>query len=383
MNKYNTKLGQLLSFIPRSQFEKLVKQTQADKYCKGFTAWQQFVTMVYAQLAKPNGLRSLENSLNSNYTCHYHLGIKKDVKRSTISFANSSRSPDIFEKLFYSLLETLDSGIRKKFRKDFYAVDATEISLNLHDFPWAKFRKTTGGVKVHMKYDLNNSRPDYFFITNANEHENNTLKKMKLKKGDTVAFDKGYCNYKVFGDFCTEGINFVTRLKENAKYDVLESRETSGKLITLDQTIKFTGIQTGKKCPDELRIVKSVDEKTKNEITILTNIFDVTAEEAAKLYRARWNIEIFFKTIKQNLKIKKFYGETENAVKTQIWIAMIVYLLYLKLCQGSSTAGKNFTHFISEFSIGLFERRDLYTWFAGTPPSQKSPVNDFMLEFEF
>ena len=175
------------------------------------------------------------------------------------------------------------------------------------------------GVKIHLKYDINNSLPEYLFITNANEHENNTLKKMNLSKDCTVTFDKGYCNYAVFGDFCCDKIFFVTRLKENAKYRVVEEHKTKNKLITLNQTIEFSGAQTGKKCPFPLRIIKSVDEKTGKKITILTNIFTLTAEYVAKMYRARWNIEIFFKTIKQNLRIKKFFGETENAVKTQIW----------------------------------------------------------------
>lgn len=336
--------------------------------------------MSYAQLASPNGLRSLENLLNSNHSCLYHLGIYKELKRSTISYANNNRSCELFEKLFYSILETLNPCEQKKFRKDFYAVDATEISLNMHDFPWAEFRSTMGGVKVNMKYDINNRVPAYLFITNAKEHENNTLKDMNLKKGNTVAFDKGYCNYQVFDDFCHENILFVTRLKENAIYEVIENRKTSSKLITLDQTIRFTGLQTGKKCPFPLRIIKSIDEKTGNEIMILTNIFNRSAGYVAKLYRARWNIEFFFKTIKQNLRIKKFYGETENAVKTQIWIALIIYLLYLKLRQMSKNTVKNFTHFICELSVCLFQRKDLFEWFARSPPKKVFTVSNLQLE---
>jgi len=272
MNKYNTKFGQLLALIGRPQFDRIVKATNSDKSCKGFSTWQQFVTMAYAQLANPNGLRSLENSLNANHGCLYHLGIHKPVCRSTISYANSNRSPQAFEKLFYSVLATLDRSGRKKFRKDFYAVDATEISLNMHDFPWAEFRSTKGGVKINLKYDINSSAPDFLFIT---------------------------------------------------------------------------------------------------KVAVLTNDFNVSAKYAARLYRARWNIEIFFKAIKQNLRIKKFYGESENAVKTQIWIALIVYLLFLKLRQLSRNEGKNFTHFVSEISVCLFERSDLFEFFSGPPPKAK------------
>ena len=279
-NNYNA-----FALIPdwRPQFERCVKATHADKYCKGFSAWQQFVTMTYAQIVNPHGIRSLEHSLNSNTTCLYHLGISKEVKRSTISYANNTRSPEVFEKLFYSLSSTLNRNERKKFRKKFYGIDATELSLNLHDFPWATFRSTMSGVKIHLKYDINNSLPEYLFITNANEHENNTLKKMNLSKGCTVAFDKGYCNYAVFGDFCRDKIFFVTRLKE-------------------------------------------------------------------------------------------------NAVKTQIWIALIVYLLFMKLRQLCTRPGKNFTDFISELKVCIFERKDLFEWFVGNPPPTVWQSNVFQQE---
>lgn len=375
MNKYNTKIGQLLALVPRPQFEKCVRETQSDKFCKGFSTWKQFVILSYAQIANPKGLRSLADSLNSNRTSLYHLGISKDVKRSTISYANNTRNPEVFERLFYKMLGTLDRGGRKKFRKDFYAVDATEISLNMNDFPWAEFRSTKSGVKINMKYDINNSVPDYLFITNAKEHENNTLDRMRLKRGDTVAIDKGYCNYERFGSFCDQGILFVTRLKDNARYEAVESRRTKSPLVPEDETIVFTGSQTRKKCPHELRRVKSIDEKTGKSIVILTNDFSVSAEYIAKMYRARWNIEIFFKTLKQNLEIEKFFGESENAVKTQIWIALIVYLLYLRLRQLTTFSNKNFSSFICELRVCIFDRRNLFEWFSGSPPDEKPKLS--------
>ena len=168
----------------------------------------------------------------------------------------------------------------------------------------------------------------------------------------TVTFNLGYCNYKTFGNFCEQGVLFVTRLKENAKYEVLEVRETDCEQVPSDETIIFTGTQTKKKCPYRLRRITSIDKKTGHAITILTNIFTVSAAYIAKMYRARWHIEIFFKTIKQNLRIKKFYGQTENAVKTQIWIALIVYLLFLKLCEQCKYDDKNFTYFCLYFESG-------------------------------
>ena len=275
----------------------------------------------------------------------------------------------------YKILGTLDRGGRKKFRKDFFAVAATEISLSINDFPWAEFRSTKGGVKINMKYDINNSVPDYLFITNAKEHENNTLDKMRLKRGDTVAIDKGYCNYERFGSCCDQGILFVTRLKDNARYEVVESRRTKSLLVPDDGTIVFTGSQTRKKCLHELRRVKSIDEKTGKSIVILTNNFSVSAEYIAKLYRARCNIEIFFKTLKQNLEIEKFFGESENAVKAQIWIALIVYLLYLRLHQLTAFSNKNFPSFVCELRVCIFDRRNLFGWFSGSPPDEKPKLS--------
>lgn len=223
----------------------------------------------------PKGLRILADSHNSNRTSLYHLGISKDVKRSTISYENSTRNPEVLERLFYKILGTLDWGGRKKFRKDFFAVDATEVSLSMNDFPWTEFRSTKSGVKINMRYD-------------------------------TVAIDKGYCNYERFGSCCDQGILFVTRLKDNARYEVVESRRIKSPLVPEDGSIVFTGSQTRKKCPHELRRVKSIDEKTGKSIVILTNDFSVSAEYIAKMYRARCNIEIFFKTLKQSLEIEKF-----------------------------------------------------------------------------
>ena len=264
-----------------------------------------------------------------------------------------------------------------------YAIDATEISLHIRDFPWALFRSTIGGIKMHTKYDINGSVPDYLFMTNAKEHENHTLSEMQLSEGDTAAFDKGYCNYKNFGTFCEKGIFFVTRLKENAQYAVIERCLTDSPLIPTDETIVFTGKKTKKSYPYQLRKVVSIDEKTNKSITILTNIFDMNAADIAKLYRARWNIEIFFKTIKQNLRVKKFYGQSKNAVETQIWIALIVYVLYLKLRQMSTYEGKNFTDFISELKVCLFERTDLFSWFVGLPPVINKPPSSCSSQQEF
>ena len=202
-------------------------------------------------------------------------------------------------------------------------------------------------------------------------------------KGTLQYSTKGTATTKISEHFVKKVFFFVTRLKENAQYAVIESRLTDSPLIPTDETILFTGKKTKKSCPYQLRKIVSIDEKTNKSITILTNIFDMNAADIAKLYRARWNIEIFFKTIKQNLRVKKFYGQSKNAVETQIWIALIVYVLYLKLRQMSTYEGKNFTDFISKLKVCLFERQDLFRWFAGLPPVIHKPPPSCSSQQEF
>ncbi len=368
MNKYNTLFGQLLSHVKRPEFDTLCKTMNSDKFRKDFTTWDQFVVMVFAQITGQNGLRSIESALNGQMSSFYHLGLSNEVKRSTISYANKTHSPDFFEALYYQLFSGLERGTQKLIDKKLYAVDATTIGLNMKDFPWAKFRSTKSGVKIHVKYDVGESVAEYLFVTNAEEHENNTLGKMKLKKGDIVTFDRGYNNYAQFSEFCQNDIYFVTRLKHNADYKVVKRRKTYTKKITSDHIIQFTGQVAEKKCPNELRRIRSVDSETGKAIVLLTNMRSCTAEKVAEIYRKRWSIELFFKAIKQNLKIKRFYGTTENAVKIQIWIAMIVYLLFMLLRKTTGCVTKCFTHFISEISVSLFHRIDLSDWFSGSSP---------------
>jgi len=356
----------------------------SDKFRKDFTTWDQFVVMAFAQITGQNGLRSIENALNSQMNSFYHLGLSNEVKRSTISYANKTHSPDFFTALYYQLLSGLDRGPRKIAEKKLYAVDATTIGLCMNDFPWAKFRSTKSGIKIHVKYDVGESVPEYLFITNAEEHENNTLGKMNLKKGDITTFDKGYNNYTQFAEFCNDGIYFVTRLKDNADYKVIKRRKRQSKKISSDQIIQFTGQVAKKKCPNELRHIRAVDKETGSSIVLLTNMRSCSAEKIAEIYRKRWHIELFFKTLKQNLKIKRFYGTSENAVKTQVWIAMIVYLLFMLLKKATGCSTKCFTHFISEISVALFQRIDLNLWFAGSSPpiSVHDPdVSSLQIEF--
>ncbi len=382
MNQYNTLFGQLLSLIKRPEFNRLCRKHEADKYSKGFSAWNELLVMIFAQISGQNGLRSISNAMNSEYSSFYHLGITRAVNKSTLSYAENTRDSGVYEELYYSLLSDLQPAAKKSAEQTLYAVDATTIGLCMNDFPWAKFRSTKSGVKIHVKYDVSESVPEYLFITNADKHENSTLGSMKLKEGDVVTFDRGYNNYRQFAEFCRQGIYFVTRLKDNADYKVVKRRKTYSGRITSDRIITFTGAVAGKKCPYELRRIRSVDPKTGKAVVLLTNMRSCSASKIASIYRKRWQIELFFKTIKQNLKIKRFYGTSENAVRTQIWIAMIVYILYMMLKKLSGCVTKCFTHFISELSVVLFKHCELFRWVIGSPPERCTDKSMPLLQME-
>jgi hypothetical protein len=371
MNKTNTLLGQLLELVSRSQFNKLVKQHQTEKGAKGFTSWAHFVSMLFAQLTGQTGLRSIEDGINQQYASLYHLGLSQKVRRSTISYANENRDSALFEDLFYAILEDVHTNRNKhgfKFKNPLYSIDATTIDLCLNLFPWADFRDTKAGIKISVKLDHRGNVPCFVVISNAREHESQEVEKIPLKTGDIVAFDRGYNNYKYYANLCSEKIYFVTRLKENAVYSVVQENETGKNSTVLsDEIIMLNGFYAQKDCPFYLRRIVSLDPKTQKSIEILTNHLGWAASTICSIYKDRWQIELFFKAMKQNLKIKRFFGTSRNAVYTQIWIALIAYLLFCIL-RFTTKSKRTFTCFISVFPTVVFQRRSLFEWFTDSFP---------------
>lgn len=375
MNKYNTLFGQMLEQVGRPRFDSLVKSHKSDKFCNGNASWMQFTAMLYAQITDASGLRSIEETFARNENSSYHLGLDRKIKRSSISYANNTRDCSIFYELFTMLAAELTAGGRRKMRKNLFAVDATTISLNKDDYSWAEFRETKAGIKVHVQYSIGDECPTYFFITNAKEHENNTMEDMDLKKGDRVTMDRGYFNAAEFHRMCCACIEFVTRMKSDIQYEIVRENPVTDENIGFDRIIKFTGGKTSKECPDELRIIESTDPETGKTIVILTNMKKHSAKFVAGLYKKRWEVELFFKAVKQNLHIKKFYGKSENAVFTQIYIAMIAYVLFMLLKKKHGADSLRFTHFIDMIKSNLFSRTDMNLWIHGKIP--KLPVLDF------
>ena len=386
MNKYNTILGQMIEVISRSRFEKLVKEYQTERGAKGLRSWTQFVTMLFGQISNQHGLRSLVQGINSQRGGWYHMGItdiEREVKRSTISYANAHRDSDLFQAVFESLLEQAQEGKGAhgmRFKNPLYSIDSTTIDLCLRLFPWADFRKGKGGIKLTVKLDHQGKIPCFAVMSNAREHDVNKLPEIPFSPGDVLVFDRGYTDYEYFEALCEEKMWFVTRLKKNAMYKRVEKRAVKeGGNIISDYEVIIPSLSKHR----VLRKIVVRDPETKKKVVLLTNNLQWCAATVSAVYKDRWQIELFFKALKQNLKIKRFFGNSKNAVMTQIWIALIAYLLFFLLKKKFKSWEISFTSFISVIKTMLFQRTSLYELFcfrSKPPPKPTLPLQG-TLEF--
>ena len=333
----NTIFHQMLKLIPRHHFGKLETEHGTGRKARSFTRWSQLAHLLSMQLTARVSLRDCVSSLKARIKSLYHLGIKP-VARSTFADANTQRPASFFEALFglmYRRCQPLAPKHKFKFKNKLFSLDATVVSLCLTLFPWASFRRTKGGIKLHTLLDHEGYLPAFVAISPAREHEVRKARSLSLPKGSIVVEDLGYTDYVWYAQLTAQKIFFVTRQKRNARYEVLECREVNKKQgLISDQTIRVTSAKS-QECPVSLRRIAYCDAATGKRYIFLTNHFKLAAKTIADIYRERWQIEIFFRFIKQNLKIKAFIGNSENAVLTQIYAALIVYLLlcYLKfLC---------------------------------------------------
>ena len=370
--------NQLLQHFPRTEFGALVKENNAERCAKGFGCWTQLVSMLFCQLAHADSLREICNGLGCCLGKLVHLGIAKAPNKSTLSYANGHRPAKLYEDLFYTALKRFRDeeglGPRKKkfrFKNKLLSLDSTTISLCLELFPWAKFRKAKGGVKAHVLLDHDDYLPLYVLITEAKRSDVKMADAFTLNRGSIVVMDRGYNDYALFGKWTAEEIYFVTRLKENAAYEVVEECAIpKDRNIRSDQLIRFTGAQAQKDCPCLLRRVVVWDVVNQREIELLTNLIAFGATTIAAIYKDRWEIELFFKALKQNLKLKSFVGTSENALRIQIWTALIAILL-LKWLHHLSKAKWSLSNLASMLRLNLFTYRDLRNWLDDpfqTPP---------------
>ena len=354
----NTILSQILKLVPRHEFERLANRHHSGRSFRTASRWSQFVCMLVGQLTERKSLRDVVDSMGTQFRRLYHLG-SANLSRSNLARINENKPHALYEELFGVLLRRASQiapGHKFRFKNDLYSMDATTIDLCLSVFPWAKFRKNKGGIKLNVAMNHRGNLPEFVSLSNANEHEMKAGREVNFPKGSIVAADRGYTDYKWYKTLIDKGIYFVVRLKSNAKIRVLERREvdrSSG--VTSDQTIEFTGAVTSAKCPCKLRRVGFYDEVTGRHYVFLTNNFKLAASTIAQIYKSRWDIELFFKWIKQNLKIKSFYGTSRNAVLTQIWIAMCAYLL-IALLKFQSKIDLSMQKIFRLLQLNLFEK---------------------------
>jgi hypothetical protein len=372
--------SQILKLIPRHEFQRLVKQTGAEYRSKGLSSWSQFVAMLFCQLGRAHSLREIEGGLKSCEGKLVHLGIAAPA-RSSLSYANAHRPWEMFEQVFYGLLKTVTAkvaGTRKfRFKNTLVSLDSTVIDLCLSLYDWAKFRRTKGAVKLHLVLDHDGYLPCFGVITDGSVHDVKVAHQLTFAPSTIVVDDRGYNDYRLFATWTDAEVFFVTRLKDNAQFDVVEEREPpKHRRILKDQTIRLTGPGAPEKCPHLLRRIEAVREDTGDILVFLTNHHGLGASTIAAIYKDRWQIELFFKALKQNLKIKTFVGTSANAVKIQIWTALIAMLL-LRYLQLTARFGWSLANLVALLRMNLFTHRDLLAWLDepfGTPPApQISP----------
>jgi hypothetical protein len=381
MNFTTSLFSQILHILPRHSFARLVHECGAERHAKGFSSWDQYVSMLFCQLAQAKSLREISDGLAVTCGKLSHLGLRAAPAKSTLSYANAHRPWQLYQNAFFHLRDFCrsDSPGKKRrfcFKNKLLSLDSTTIDLCLSLFPWADFRQTKGAIKLHLLLDHDGYLPDFAIITDGRTADVSTARYFTLPAGSIVAVDRGYYDFELFAQWTDSGVFFVTRLKDNAAYEVVENHPLPQRSNVLtDQLIRFTGHQSRQKYPGSLRRVVIWDEENQRETELLTNHLRFGATTIGRIYRDRWEIELFFKVLKQHLKIKTFVGTSPNALKTQIWTALIAVLL-LKYCQFRSTCNLPLCRLVALLRLNLFSYRNLWDWLDDpfdTPPELPNP----------
>ena len=375
--------SQVLKLFPRIEFERLVKETGAEYRAKGLSSWSQFVAMLFCQFGKANSLREIEGGLKSCEGKLAHLGIEVPV-RSSLSYANAHRPWELYEKVFYALFENVAAkvvGKRKfRFKNKLVSLDSTTIDLCLSMYDWARFMRTKGAVKLHLMLDHDGYLPRFAVISDGKVSDVEVARQIEFAAGTIVVEDRGYTDYELYDKWTRDGVFFVSRPRDNAVFEIVEERPVNAKGVLKDHIIRLTGKRGLERCAHLLRRVEVVREETGEVLVFLTNHHGLAASTIAAIYKDRWQIELFFKALKQNLKIKTFVGTSANAVKTQIWTALIAMLLFRYL-QLRSRFGWSMSNLVALLRMNLFTHRDLMAWldepFSTPPQPQDSPQASF------
>lgn len=389
MNRVCSIFSQIMQFIPRLQFEARVREYKAERHARGFSSWTQLIAMLFCQLGHAQSLREITGGLAACEGKLRHLGVSAPPKRSTLAYANENRPWELYRAVFYGLLERCQgeaAGKKRKFRfkHKLLSIDSTTIALSLSMFDWAQYKRSKGAVKLHLVLDHDGYLPCYAVISDGKEADITAAKKMSFAPGTMLVFDRGYSDYDWWLSLTRQKVFFVTRLKDNAEYGIAGQRPVpKGSNILRDEMILLTKQQEVGAEALLRRIEVWVEEKQETMVFV-TNNLALAASTIAAIYKERWGIELFFKALKQSLKVKTFVGTSENAVQTQIWTALIAMLL-IKYLQLKSTFAWSLSNLVALLRQQLFVYRDLMSWL--NDPFQAPPaldgVHDGQLVLEF
>lgn len=361
--------SQVLHLIDRQIFDRLVNKHQTDKYSKGINTWTHFVSMLFMQLSKVDSLRDISTGLLSATGNLSHLGVQRAPSKSTLSYINKSRSADFFEELYFKMLDKLEPSLSKRrlyarrLKRKIFIMDSSIIPLSLSLFDWARFRTKKGAVKLHAVLDYDTGLPRFATITDGKKHDVKVASDTVFPKHSVIVLDRAYVDFKWLFYLDSTEVFFVTRLKKNANIEVVESFMTNDKHehILSDNQIRLTGFYSTQNYPRNLRIVKVHDEENDQVLVLLTNNLSWTADTVSQLYKARWDVEVFFKHLKQLFRVKTFVGTSENAVRIQMWCSMIAILLFRYL-KNKAKYKWNLSNLVTFLRINLFVKIGLWKW---------------------
>ncbi len=370
MSHSNTVLSQLLKLLPRHEFEKLANEVDGKVRSTAMTRWSQFVALAVGQLNGRQSLRDIESCINSQRQQHYHLGTKS-ISKSGLARMNEQRDYEFYARLFEKLYERCSKGTSKhgfRFKNKLFSLDGSLLDVSMKLFPWADYNLKKSAFKLHLGLDHDGLVPCFARVTEGRVSENEMAKEFTVPKGSVIVFDRGYSNHEWHNSLTKQGIYWVTRIRSNAKYEILEEREfvTNGNILS-DEVIRYASTQKRKDNLLPIRLIKYRDHEAGRDYEFITNHFNWSAQTIADIYKQRWQVELFFKWIKQNLKIKSFLGNTKNAVLTQVLAALCVYLL-VSFLRFQSKVKQSMLEVCRMLHINLFAKRNLTELFDKRKP---------------
>lgn len=382
-----TLFSQIISKLDRSKFNRLVVEANSDKHNKGFNSWTHLVSMLFCQFAKSQSVRDISNGLRSATGNLNHLGIQKAPSKSSISYQNKNRDYNLFKSYYYQLLGSLgqQAGFKRvkfKIKSKIFLLDSTTISLSLSLFNWAKYKTAKGAVKMHTLLDYDGNLPAYVNITDGKTADNKGAYDIPLLKGSVIVADRFYNDFPLLNIWDSNGVHFVIRHKENLKFKSVKEiplPENRHQHILKDEIIELTGVLSVTKYPKQLRRVTIWDEVNQQVIELITNQLTWSANTIGELYKSRWQVEIFFREIKQLLHIKSFIGTSENAVMIQIWTTLIT-ILVLKVLKALAKFNWHLSNLVAFIRLNLFVKIDLQLWLDKPYQSHDIPINQKLIQ---